>query len=102
MKDQLIQSLESAGYKIVRREALAPNLVAVDYLSLEYEPLSFSRVRVLHSFAIWMRTHTLDSVEQKAKDIMNVLWQAFNEISELRAEFDDEVIRVIVQIPEEF
>jgi len=100
MKAQLIQALENAGYRIVRREALAPNLLAIEQTELAYEPLAFNRVRKIHSFIVWARAHTPDEAITKADEIMNVIWQAFEEINEISAEFSNEIFRIIVTIPE--
>ena len=101
MREQLEQILKAAGYRMVRPEALAPGLIAIIHTGLEYEPLAFGKTRKIHSFWIWTRVRVPDELETKAEEIMNVLWQGFNEISELRADFEGEMIQISIQIPEE-
>lgn len=100
MKDQLIQVLKNAGYRIVKREALTPNVLAVDQIGLEYEPVAFNRVRKIHQFYIWLRAHTPDEAIAKADEIMSVLWNNLEEIDAISADFEDEVARISVSIPE--
>lgn len=100
MKDQLIQVLKDAGYRIVKREALTPNVLAVDQIGLEYEPVAFNRVRKVHSFYVWLRAHTPEEVITKADEIMTVLWSNLEEVSSISAEFEDEIARISVNIPE--
>jgi len=101
MREQLEQVLKSAGYRIVRPEALAPGLVAILHSGIEYEPLAFNKVRKIHSFIIWSRVQIPSELESKAEEIMDVLWQNFAEIPSLRADFEGEIIQISVRVPEE-
>jgi len=101
MKEQLEQVLKSAGYRVVAPEALAPNLVSIIGVGMRYEPLAFTKVRKIYTFWIWMRVYTPDQAEEKAEALMDTIWQAFNEVGELRADFQADFVQVTMELVKE-
>jgi len=101
MREILEQVLTNAGYKIVRPEMLAPGLVAIRLAEITCMPLTFGRVRRLYTFLVLTRTNTPNETVQVAKELMNVLYANFEEVGSIRAQFEEELVVISVQLAEE-
>lgn len=91
----IIDVLKQNGFKTVNfYDSLAPGLCYVNLSRIRYDPLTFGKTQKIYEIEIFLGIREADKKEDEADAIASIIYQNFDNVSEVICEFEGNVARI--------